>query len=87
MVFTHALVIGGDQTYYGAPLPPGRTWKSIFLDGVADRMDMERVHFNGPFPYRDYLNALQISSAHVYLNYPFVLSWSLIEALSVGCVV
>jgi glycosyltransferase involved in cell wall biosynthesis len=81
------LVIGGDQTYYGAPPPAGKTWKSIFLDEVGDRIDMERVHFTGPLPYHDYLKALQISSAHVYLTYPFVLSWSLIEALSVGCVV
>jgi len=36
---------------------------------------------------RDYLKALQVSSAHVYLTYPFVLSWSFIEALSAGCLV
>ena len=64
-----------------------RTWKSIFLKEVSDRIDANRVHFTGRLAYRDYLKALQISSAHVYLTYPFVLSWSCIEALSCGCMV
>jgi glycosyltransferase involved in cell wall biosynthesis len=81
------LIIGSDQTYYGGPPPSGKTWKSIFLDEVVDQIDTNRVHFTGQVPYHDYLRALQISSAHVYLTYPFVLSWSLIEALSVGCLV
>jgi glycosyltransferase involved in cell wall biosynthesis len=81
------LVIGGDGTSYGRAPPRGTTWKSLFLAEVANRIDMGRVHFTGPLPYRDYLRALQVSSAHVYLTYPFVLSWSLIEALSAGCLV
>jgi glycosyltransferase involved in cell wall biosynthesis len=81
------LVIGGDGTSYGRPPPPGRTWKSTFLEEVAHRVDTTRLHFTGPLPYRDYLRALQITSAHIYLTYPFVLSWSLMEALSAGCVV
>jgi glycosyltransferase involved in cell wall biosynthesis len=81
------LVIGGDGTSYGAPPPPGKTWKSLFLDEVAEQIDKRRVHFTGHLPYRDYLRVLQVSSAHVYLTYPFVLSWSLLEALSAGCVV
>jgi glycosyltransferase involved in cell wall biosynthesis len=81
------LVIGGDGTSYGAPPPPSTTWKSIFFDEVKGRIDPTRVHFTGRIAYRDFLRALQISSAHVYLTYPFVLSWSLIEALSAGCLV
>jgi glycosyltransferase involved in cell wall biosynthesis len=81
------LVIGRDGTSYGRTPPPGTTWKSIFYKEVADQIDQKRIHFTGQLPYRDYLRALQISSAHVYLTYPFVLSWSLIEAMSIGCLV
>jgi glycosyltransferase involved in cell wall biosynthesis len=81
------VVIGGDSTSYGRAPPPGTTWRSKFFEEVRNQIDPTRVHFTGSLPYRDYLRALQVSSAHVYLTYPFVLSWSLIEALSVGCVV
>jgi glycosyltransferase involved in cell wall biosynthesis len=81
------VVIGGDSVSYGASPPQGTTWKSLFFDEVAEHIDRERIHFSGRLPYSDYLNALQISSAHVYLTYPFVLSWSLLEALSAGCLV
>jgi glycosyltransferase involved in cell wall biosynthesis len=81
------VIIGGHGTSYGAPPPHGMTWKSIFLDEVAARLDMSRVHFCGHLPYQDYLRALQISSAHTYLTYPFTLSWSLLEAMSAGCLV
>jgi glycosyltransferase involved in cell wall biosynthesis len=83
----HVVIVGGDGTSYGAPPPRGKSWKSIFLQEVADRIDIGRVHFVGRLPYQRYLAALQISSAHVYLTYPFILSWSALEAMSVGCVV
>ena len=81
------LIVGGDGTSYGARPPRGKTWKSIYLSEVAGSLDQRRVHFVGRLPHRQYLSALQVSSAHVYLTYPFVLSWSLIEAMSAGCVV
>ena len=81
------VVVGGDGTSYGALPPPGTTWKSLFLNEVAKHIDQSRIHFTGRLSYSDYLSALQISSAHIYLTYPFVLSWSLLEALSVGCLV
>jgi glycosyltransferase involved in cell wall biosynthesis len=81
------LVIGADGVSYGAPPPPGTSWREKFFAEVSNEIDGRRIHFTGSLPYRDYLAALQVSSAHVYLTYPFVLSWSLIEAMSAGCLV
>lgn len=81
------LVIGGHGTSYGMKPPRGMTWKQMFLDEVAGRIDLRRVHFLGRVPRERYLAALQVSAAHVYLTYPFVLSWSLIEAMSAGCAI
>jgi glycosyltransferase involved in cell wall biosynthesis len=81
------LVIGGHGTSYGAPPPHGKTWQALFFDEVAAHVDPTRIHFTGHLPRRDFLRALQASSAHVYLTYPFVLSWSLLEAMSTGCTV
>jgi glycosyltransferase involved in cell wall biosynthesis len=81
------LIIGGHGTSYGARPQHGESWKSLFLTEVADRVDIARIHFTNHLPYREYLRALQISSAHVYFTYPFVLSWSLLEAMSAGCMV
>ena len=81
------VLVGGGGLSYGLPAPAGTTWKSFFLKEVESRIDQTRVHFVGRLPYQDYLKVLQISSAHVYLTYPFVLSWSLLEAMSAGCVV
>jgi glycosyltransferase involved in cell wall biosynthesis len=81
------LLIGGNGTSYGARPSAGTTWQTQFLDEVAGQIDRKRVFFLGHLAYEDYLRALQISSAHVYFSYPFVLSWSLLEAMSTGCVV
>ncbi len=81
------VVIGGSGTSYGAPPPPGTSWKSIFFDEIRDRVDESRIHFLGYLPYNDYIRALQVSSVHIYFTYPFVLSWSLLDAMSVGCLV
>ena len=50
-------------------------------------MDFDRVHFLGRIPYSQILAVLQASWVHVYLSYPFVLGWSLLEAMSCGCAV
>jgi glycosyltransferase involved in cell wall biosynthesis len=83
----HIVIIGTEGTSYGLPPPEGTTWKSVFLNEVRNKLDLARVHFIGPLPHHTFLKALQVSSAHVYLTYPFVLSWSMLEAMSAGCVV
>jgi glycosyltransferase involved in cell wall biosynthesis len=57
------------------------------LAEVGPKLDLSRVHFLGRVPYGTFVNALQVSSAHVYLTYPFVLSWSMLDAMAAGCVV
>jgi glycosyltransferase involved in cell wall biosynthesis len=81
------ILVGDDGSSYGASAPAGKTWKGIFLAEVADRLDMTRVHFVGRVPHSVLTQLMQISAAHVYLTYPFVVSWSLMEAMSVGCLV
>lgn len=81
------VLVGGDGTSYGAPPPEGRTWKGVFLDEVKERLDMSRVHFVGRVPHATLTQLMQVSALHVYLTYPFVLSWSLLEAMSAGCLV
>lgn len=81
------LIVGGDGGGYGAPPAKGTTWKSTFLNEVKDRLDLSRIHFMDKLPYEHYLRVLQVSACHVYLTYPFVLSWSCVEALSSGCLV
>ena len=81
------LIVGGDGVSYGAAPPPGTTWKATYLDEVKDGLDLSRVHFLGPLDYLQYLAVLKVSAVHVYLTYPFVLSWSMLEAMSCGCLV
>ena len=81
------LIIGSHGVSYGAAAPRGQSWKDIFLAEVAGGIDPNRVHFTGRLSYEKYIAALQVSSVHVYLTYPFVLSWSVLEAMSAGCLV
>jgi glycosyltransferase involved in cell wall biosynthesis len=77
------VIIGGDGVSYGQA-PPDGTWKDRFMAEIAGTPGLERVHFLGRVPYRDYATLMQVSRAHAYLTIPFVLSWSLLEAMSMG---
>jgi glycosyltransferase involved in cell wall biosynthesis len=81
------VIVGGSGTSYGAAPAPGTTWRQIFYNEVASRIDPQRVHFVGKLPHNVLTQLMQISSAHVYLTYPFVLSWSMMEAMSIGCLI
>ena len=82
-----AVIVGGDSVSYGAAPPEGASWKLHFLREVAGNLDMSRIHFVGKVPHAQLLQIMQVSAAHIYLTYPFVLSWSLLEAMSAGCLV
>jgi glycosyltransferase involved in cell wall biosynthesis len=81
------IIVGGDGVSYGASPPAGKTWKGIFRDEVMPRLDMRRVHFVGRLPHALLTQLMQVSAVYTYLTYPFVLSWSLMEAMSTGCLV
>lgn len=80
----HFVIGGNDSVFYSEKLT-GTTYKEQMLSKVD--LDMSKVHFVGGLDFVEYLNMLRVSSAHVYSTIPFVLSWSIIEAMSVGCCV
>ncbi|GEP02296.1 glycosyltransferase [Methylobacterium oxalidis] len=77
-------VIGSDRGGYGAPPSDGRTWKSVLLEELDSSIDEARVRFLGSIDRRRYLDVLRHSDVHVYLTYPFVLSWSALETMGAG---
>lgn len=84
------LVVGGDGVSYGARPADGRSWKTVFSEEVRPQIgdaDWARVHFLGKLPHDRFVDMLRVSRLHLYLSYPFVLSWSLLEAMSVGACV
>ena len=88
------LIVGADDVSYGARPNVAKygssKWKDIFANEVRGQIseaDWQRVHFLGHVPYQYFIPLLQLSTVHVYLTYPFVLSWSLLEAMSAGCAI
>ena len=81
------LVVGGDDTSYGPKASNGESFRSQLLAELGTSLDVDRVHFLGKVPYSSFVKILQVSTVHVYLTYPFVLSWSMLEAMAAGCVV
>jgi len=81
------VIVGGDGVSYGPPLPDGQSYRQQLVAELDGSLDLSRVHFVGKVSYSTFLAILQISTVHVYLTYPFVLSWSLLEAMAAGCLV
>ncbi len=79
------VVLGNDRTAYGATRSDGKTFKEWALSEFD--FDMARLHMPGLVPLRVFRDLMQITSAHVYLTVPFVLSWSLMEAMSTGALI
>lgn len=80
----HTVIVGTDRVAYGKKLPEGQSYRKKMLEELPD-LDLSRIHFTGHLPYDAYVKVLQCSDVHVYMTIPFVLSWSLLESMSVGC--
>jgi glycosyltransferase involved in cell wall biosynthesis len=86
----HVAMVGGVERGYGAAPPGGQTWRQVYeaeVFGQLTSQQQDRVHYLGRLPHSNLVRLYQISTVHVYLTYPFVLSWSLLEAMSAGCAV
>tara|TARA_B110000444_G_scaffold261018_1_gene310515 strand:- start:13924 stop:15207 length:1284 start_codon:yes stop_codon:yes gene_type:complete len=84
----YILIIGGDSVSYGAKSPTGRSYKEIYLEEVQNSLvDISKVIFLGRVDYVNYLTVMGLSSVHVYLTYPFVLSWSMLEVMALETVI
>lgn len=81
----HVLIVGEDRVCYSPRPANGKSYKDLLTQEVA--VDESRVHFTGPLPYGLYKQVLQASSVHLYLTWPFVLSWSFLEAMACGCLI
>jgi len=80
-----ALIVGDNESGYGGAHPSGKPLKQVLLEELAGQLDLERIHFLGRVPHPVLIRVLQASWVHVYLSYPFVLGWSLLEAMACGC--
>ncbi len=80
------VMVGGDEVSYGARLATG-SWRDHYLKEMEGKYDASRVLLPGQVPYDVYRSLLKRSDAHVYLTYPFVVSWSLREAMAAGCAI
>ncbi len=78
------VIVGGDTPSYGRRPKDAANWREYLLREIGDEIDPNRLHFVGKIPYPGFVSLLQISRAHVYLSYPFVLSWSMLEAMAAG---
>ena len=83
----HIVIVGAQESSYGNSAPDGGEWKEWCLRETLGQIDLARVHFLERLPHASLRALMQVSKVHVYLTYPFVLSWSCIEALSTGCAV
>lgn len=80
----HIIIAGADKNYYGPPLEKG-TYKEYMLKKL--NLDMSRIHFVGGLSFNDFVKMLQVSSVHVYSTFPYILSWSVLNAMATGCCV
>ena len=81
------VICGEESSAYGPPPPLGGSWRQALLAELGPRLDRSRLHFTGLLPHAALLDLFRLSSAHVYLTAPYVLSWSLLEAMACGALV
>jgi glycosyltransferase involved in cell wall biosynthesis len=82
------LVAGADRVVYGGDtqyIAPAKTFKEWVL--LREEFDLSKFRFLGVVNPVELGRLMAASDLHVYLTAPFVLSWSMMDAMSCGAVV
>jgi len=82
--YAHVVMVGGDNPGYGLPHSSGKTYREVLTEELGDKVDWSKIHFVGDLAYPQFIDLLQAATVHVYWTIPFVLSWSLLEAMALG---
>nr|WP_249732329.1 glycosyltransferase [Roseococcus sp. SDR] len=83
----HVVVVGGDGVSYGRAPAQGGSWRDVMLRELDGQLDLSRIHFTGRVSYPNLLSLFRLTRAHLYLTYPFVLSWSMLDAMACGAAI
>ena len=83
----HVVIMGAKEASYGPEPKDCNNWQDRALAELGHQLDPQRVHFTGFLNREQYQQVLQVSKVHVYMTYPFLLSWSMLEAMSCGALV
>jgi glycosyltransferase involved in cell wall biosynthesis len=80
-------VVGEDRVAYGGDLnhTGGKSFKQWVLE--REPFDLSKFHFLGRIEPQSLARLLAASDLHLYFTAPFVLSWSMMNAMSCGAVV
>ena len=78
------LIVGDNEPGYGGE-GGSMSLRERMLKELEGKLDLSRIHFLGRIPHPQLMAVLQASWVHVYLSFPFILGWSLIEAMACGC--
>ena len=78
------LIVGDNEPGYGGE-GGAMSLRERMLKELDGQLDLDRIHFLGRIPHPQLMAVLQASWVHVYFSFPFILSWSLIEAMACGC--
>jgi glycosyltransferase involved in cell wall biosynthesis len=84
----HVVMVGADRDEcYGPKAPAGTTWLQVLKKELGSSLDYNRIHFPGHIGYDQLIDLFSVSWAHVYWTYPFVLSWSLLDAMACSALI
>ena len=79
------LIVGDNESGYGGAVEGEASLKERMLKELSGQLDVSRIHFLGRVPHPVLMALFQSSWVHIYLSYPFILGWSLLEAMACGC--